>query len=208
MSRTLVFNVYGDLERCPLRKAKRQKILNIQQAMNQMFTWTHGKLDLELYPYRHLTHDHGGAGEFGRGSADVHDDDWNAALTVRFLRWLSSQLPEWSFMGLSDEGDYIPVHYVGIDNYALIVDIAGVERDREYLRDFAPQRLTALEQQVLATSHGEWFKRVPATLYRDRPEVAEVGRSVTAEQFEQFTLEDVADRITFPWQIGKRKSMN
>ncbi len=200
MGRTLYYDIYGDLERGPITAARRRKILDALAAMNSTFTWEHGKPKLELFPHCQITLEHGGAGKLGEGQAMVEEDDWNAALTIRFLRWVASLLPEYGFIGLHDEGGYVLAYYVNFDREAIWLNTIRTDRYLEYLREFAPLRISDFEQRLDAAERGDWFKQVPAALYRYCPELAEVEYSMSLEQFKALTLEDAADHIVFPWQ--------
>lgn len=202
MTRTLFFDLYGDLERCPLPRAKRRQIQDMTDTMNRRFTWANGKIALELHPKKQLTYAHGGAGTFGEGKIRADSDDWSVALGIRCLRWLSRQLPEWSFVGVDDDGTYIPVRHLSIVNGELELNNLAASMEVDRMLDFATGDVGPYECACEMAQRGLLFADVLASGYVDRPEIAKVMREVPREQFEQFTLEDVAERIVFPWQTN------
>jgi hypothetical protein len=74
-----------------------------------------------------MTYAHGGAGKFGEGKICAGSDDWSVVLGIRYLRWLSRQLPEWSFVSVDDDGDYVLAKHILLVDGKLDFDILATE---------------------------------------------------------------------------------
>jgi hypothetical protein len=142
----------------------------------------------------------------GKGFTKVYNDDWNAALVVRFMSWVSTQLPPKSFVRLYDEGDYIIPKHVLFRHGQIFLDEAEVDRHRMRLRDHSSQYLESFEANVAAGSVGNWFRPVRATEYQTRPEIAILRFKKKSKEFDELTLEDAADYVKFPWALDQAKA--
>jgi len=201
MGRTLHYDVFGSLELGPVKSTARELIDEVQNDMNQEFTWPWENLALELFDggcqitYAEAT-PKPWAARLGGGFTKVYDDDWNAVLVVRFLRWVSTQLPERAFIRLYDEGDYIVPEEIILKGGELY---PGQKRANETLERYEERRAMALRKQ--------WFRDVSALdYYLSHREMVRVTSLVTPEEFATFTLEDAANYLVFPWQTELRKA--
>ena len=131
------------------------------------------------------------------GFTKVARDDWNAVLITRFMTWISRRLPEATVM-LYDEGDYLIADYHALRNGVAALDEDGLERQRQHLVEHHLDEYLARQRDAI-----EQFKRgvihqpVPAQEYADRPEIKALG--LTADVLGKMTLDEVADRVAFPW---------
>ncbi len=210
MGRTIHYHIFGDLEEGPVPEPTRNRILEVQRQMNRMFTWTCESLGLELFEHSELTYStdppRPWAPRHGWGFTKVGDDEWNAALVVRFLSWVSTQLPAKSFVRLNDEGDYVIPEYVLFRHGQISLDEAGIDRQRQYLRKNAEEYLESFEANVAAGRAGQWFRPVSALEYQDRPEIAKLRFQMDSKRYHELTLEGAADEMKFPWSQAQAEA--
>jgi hypothetical protein len=210
MGRTLHYDLFGELLEAPIPEKTRKRILDVQREMNQSLTWTAEKLSLELIGNFQITYGvdppRPWAPRIGWGFTKVGSDDWSAALVVRFLMWVSTQLSPMAYVRLMDEGDYIVPKYLLIRHGQLALDEAGIDRQRRALMASEHEYLDTFERRVEAGRKGNWFKPVSILEYQDRPEFARIRLTTKSERLHEMTLEDAADRLVFPWQTEGLKS--
>ncbi len=138
------------------------------------------------------------------GFTKVAGDDWNAVLITRFMTWISRRLPEAKVL-LHDEGDYLIADYHALANGVAALDEDGLEHQRLYLAEHCLDEYLARQRDAV-----EQFKRgvihqpVPAQDYADRPEIKALG--LPADVLGKMTLDEVANRITFPWRTEGLKA--
>ncbi len=204
MGRTIHYEIFGDLEEGPVPEETRKRIIDVQRAMNRSFTWTAEQLALELDEHCALTYSQEvprpWAPRIGWGFTKVGDDEWNAALVVRFLNWVATQVPSKAFVRLYDEGDYVIPGRILFRHGQIALDETEISRHREYLSKHAREWLPEFERNVAEGRVERWLRPVSALDYLDRPEIAKVRAGMKAEAFHELILEDVADRIAFPWK--------
>ncbi len=210
MGRTLHYTIFGDLEEGPVPEATRQRIIEAQRDMNDSLSWTVEGLALELDEHCALTYPQEvprpWAARLGWGFTKVGGDEWNAALVVRFLAWVSTQLPSKAFVRLYDEGDYVIPEHVLIHHGQFSLDEASIVRRRQYLSKNVSEYLPEFDEKITEGRNGHWFRNVSALDYLTRREIAKVRTGMRSEAFHELTLEDVADRIAFPWARESAKA--
>jgi hypothetical protein len=209
MGRTLHYQVFGDLKGAQIPMETRDRIDLAQHMLNHHFSWTCENVQLELLNHPEATHlallPPSTVPRIGWGFTKVAADEWNAALVVRFMRWVSTQLPEGTFIRLQDEGDYITVSSVIFTDGALAVDKASNDDERASLRTSGlAGHIARLNDDEASAARDEWFARVSASTYHNRHEIRALG--IPDTELTKMTLEDVADRVTFPWQTEWLKS--
>ncbi len=210
MGRTLCYDIFGDLQEGPVPEPTRKRIVDVQRQMNQTFTWTSENLKLELFENSEITYvadpPRPWAPRHGWGITKVYEDDWNAALIVRFLSWVSIQLPPKSFVRLEDEGDYVIPKHVLFRHGQIYLDEAGIERHRQYIRNHVNDYLETFDADVAAGRQGHWFRPISALDYQDRPEISKIRFKVKYRKFHELTLEDAADYLDYPWATEVKKA--
>ena len=91
MGRTIHYEVFGDLEEGPVPEETQRRIIDVQREMNASLSWTCESLALGLDEHCALTYPQEAprpwAARLGWGFTKVGNDDWNAALVVRFMSW-------------------------------------------------------------------------------------------------------------------------
>jgi len=205
--RSLKFDVFGDLSHGPVPPEIRREIANVQQRMNHDFTWTNETPTLELFEHCQITYaapmPRPYAARLGTGIAAVHYDQWNALLVVRFLRWVSTKLPPGSYIRLQDDGSYVILQSVRLVRGEFRLgadDIARLSRH--------PHDPRALERRISRATRGRWVHAVAAAIYYEgRPEIAAIAHAMEPMAFKMLSLEDVADRIVFPWQSDEHNAV-
>lgn len=109
MGRTLNTRI---LRSQPLPRETWKTIQTVANAINKRFTWTCGNLsplNLDDEEPRHFAFQSDTPSDHPVQACDftkVAGDEWNALLVVRFMRWLSTLLPD-SIVKVHDEGGYI-----------------------------------------------------------------------------------------------------
>jgi len=203
MGRTIHYEIFGDLEEGPVPEDSRTRIIETQHAINSELTWTCESLALEVDTVCALTYEseppRPWAPRMGWGFTKVGSDDWNAALVVRFLLWVSTQLPTKAFVRLHDEGDYVIPKYVIFRHGMIHLDNASVARKRTYLRTKAPEYLEKFDASIVDGCAGRWFRSVSILDYQDRPEIQKIRSRVGSTRFHEMTIDDAVDQIVFPW---------
>ncbi|MBL8680126.1 MAG: hypothetical protein JNK05_13205 [Myxococcales bacterium] len=184
-------------------------IERIQRVMNESFSWTAERLSLEQTDkdeeYEYDLFDESFRERYGSipvawGFTKVADDEWNAALVLRFLAWVSRELPEARLI-IHDEGDYVLVGYLELRAGRWQIDMKGVAKQRKYLTESGPRDLLpVLDKAIVHARMGVLFASIPAIDYLDRPEIRALGLS--AKDLVRLNLEQVANCIRFPWDEG------
>ena len=205
MGRTLCYEVFSDR---PLPYEKRKEILLAEDMLNHHFTWTCEELSLEIFlepiapgqrdEFVYFSDSKDPRSRIATGFTKVRDDEWNACVVASFCRWLSQRLPE-ATVALRDEGDYILAGFVVFRDGRLELDRPRITRQRKYLQDndlheFIAQFDEAVEQ---ADAKGIFFNSFSARDYADRREIRAL--ELTEKQLAKATLQDVAERLTWPW---------
>jgi hypothetical protein len=210
MGRCLTYQVFGNPKEGPIPHMVRRRIQLAADMLTYHFTWTSESLYIHFGEYPAITY----AAEppnpwqamLGEGGTKVGDDEWNALLITRYMRWVSTQIPTRT-VRLSDEGDYIVASYAIFRDGDISLDSGCIKRQCQYLQDSGQSELVPkVEEAVLKACRGEFFRTVPAADYVDCKEIADLG--LTPDDLAKLTLEDVADRMTFPWQTDWLISQN
>jgi hypothetical protein len=206
MGRTIHYDVFGDLEDGPVPEQTRQRIMDVQRIMNHDFTWTCENLSLELFEHCQITYGVDPpipwAARLGWGFTKVAADEWNAALVVRFIRWVSTQLPDRAFIRLHDEGNYVIPGFVIVNRGDFDLDTVSIDRHRAYLRAHAREYLPRMDECEAEARRGHWLRPVPVLEYYDRHR-RDLHRAMTVlsgDEFFDVTLEEAARETIFPWQ--------
>lgn len=188
----------------------RRRIQLAADMLTHHFTWTSESLIVDFTEYPAVTYSTEPPDPWqallGEGCTKVGRDEWNALLITRFLRWVSTQIPTRTVRVL-DEGDYIIGSFAVFRKGTGSLDSALIKRQCQRLRDNGRAELVAkIEEDVSRACRGEFFRAVPAIEYADRKEIVDLG--LTSDDLARLTLDDVADRLTFPWQTDWLTCLN
>ena len=203
MGRTLCYEVIHDK---PLPYETRREIRLAQLMLNHHFKWTCEELTLEFFEQpetpaksdKYFCDTKNPSPRIATGFTKVRDDEWNAALIVAFMRWVSTRLPE-AAVSLHDEGDYLLAGYVLMRNGRLAVDENRVARQREYLKSQKLNKhLARYDWWVERARQGEFFNEYSALEYASRKEIETLG--LTREDLQGATLDEVVNRLVLPWK--------
>ncbi|MDQ7814205.1 MAG: hypothetical protein RDU25_00140 [Patescibacteria group bacterium] len=202
MGRTLCYEVIHDK---PLPYETRREIRLAELMLNHHFKWTCEELSLEYFEQpetpatsdKYFSDTRNPSPRIATGFTKVRDDEWNAALIVGFMRWVSTRLPEAS-VSLYDEGDYLLPGYVLIRNGRFEVDETRVARQREYLKSQKlGEYLARYDRWVERARNGEFFNEYAAWEYASREEIEALG--LTREEMLKAPLDEVVNRLVLPW---------
>lgn len=194
----LIYAVTGTKE-IPSKVWKR--IDEVLRQYNQRFSWVHENLNLVLqrpdWKVRlnlplarfaaptgmavsssgHLPYDSGVLipNAQASGQTKVRDNLWNAHLAVRFLTWVSEQLPEHR-VELYDEGGFIYAGSVVIENGKVGLNRPYLERQRARILEAYgdPSVVLGLAQAELAGMNGSFFADTCAFDYRGVLEIRDL----------------------------------
>jgi hypothetical protein len=202
MGRCLTYEVFGDLEEGPIPHTVRRRIQLAADMLTHHFTWTSESLRIDFGEYPAVTYSAVPPDPWqallGDGFTKVGSDEWNALLITRYMRWVSTQIPTRT-VRLIDEGDYILGGFAVFRNGNISLDSGCIKRQCLRLQDKGRSELVPkVEEAVSKACHGEFFSVIPAAGYADRKEIADLG--LATEDLAKLTLEDVADKLKFPWQ--------
>ena len=201
MGRCLTYEIFGNLEEGPISHKIRRRIQLAADMLTYHFTWTSESLMINFGEYPAITYSavppEPWQALLGDGVTKVGTDDWDALLITRYLRWVSTQIPTRT-VRVIDEGDYILAGFLVFRDGDISVDSGMVKRQYElYKKNDRSDLIPNLEEAVLRACHGEFFRAVPAKDY----EYAEIEHlRLAPEDLAKLTLDDVADKMTFPWQ--------
>lgn len=177
-------------------------IEEVQRQYNQRFTWVHEgpnlvlqrpelkfRLNLPLSKFAspqqgvvisssgHLPYDSGVLipNALASGQTKVRDNLWNAHLVVRFLRWVSEQLPEHR-VEIYDEGGFVFAGSVVVENGKTSLNRPYLERQRARLLEAYgdPSVVLGLAQAELAGMNGTFFADTVAYDYRGALELRDL----------------------------------
>jgi len=205
MGRTLTYEIFLNQ---PLPRDTRREILLAQDMLNQHFTWTCEELSLEIFDeprapeqdddFVYFADPKDTRPRIATGFTKVAGDEWSACVVTRFCRWLSHRLPD-ATVALRDEGDYILPEFIVFRRGDVELNEERIKRQRKYLVEMGLlDCLTLLDEAVRsAREKAIFFNSVSAWEYVDRGEIRALG--LTDQQFTKATLEDVAQRLTWPW---------
>ena len=202
MGRCLTYEVFGNLEEGPIPHKVRRRIQLATDMLTYSFTWTSESLMIDFSEYPAITcaavPPEPWQALLGDGVTKVGDDEWNALLITRYLRWVSTQIPTRTIRVI-DEGDYIIASFAVFRDGDISVDSGMVKRQCElYRNNGCSDLIPKLEEAVLKACHGEFFRAVPATDYADYVETQRLR--LAPDELARLTLDDIADKLTFPWQ--------
>ena len=202
MGRCLTYEIFGNLEEGPIPHKIRRRIQLAADMLTYSFTWTSESLMIDYGEYPAITYatvpPEPWQSLLGHGVTKVGTDEWNALLITRFLRWVSTQIPTRT-VRLIDEGDYILASFVVSRDGDISVDSGMVKRQYErYVNNGRSDLVPKLEEAALQACHGEFFRAVPAADYAGLVEIERLGLAL--EDLAKLTLDDVADKLTYPWQ--------
>lgn len=202
MGRCLTYQVFGNLEEGPIPYMVRQRIQLAADMLTYHFTWTSESLVIDFTEYPAVTYSAEPPDPWqallGEGFTKVGGDEWNAVLIARYLRWVSTQIPTRT-VRVIDEGEYVNASFAVFRNEAISLDAPLIKRQCQRLRDNGRSDLVPkIEEDVRKACRGESFRAIPAIDYADRKEIADLG--LTSDELATLSLDDVADRLTFPWQ--------
>lgn len=210
MGRCLKYQVFGNLEEGPIPYIVRRRIQLAADMLTHHFTWTSESLITDFGEYPAVTYSAEPPDPWqallGEGFTKVGNDEWNALLITRYMRWVSTQIPTRTIR-VSDEGDYIIASFAVFRDGEMSLDSGCIKRQCQYLQDSGQSELVPkIEEAILKACHGEFLSAIPAADYADRKEIADLG--LTTEDLAKLNLEDVADKMTFPWQTDWLISQN
>lgn len=182
-------------------------IASVVRAMNKRFTWTCEPLGFSV-PEPSMPRAGRESEPFdcfplrAEGFTKVASDEWNACLTIRFVTWLSRMLPD-ATVTLLDEGRYIPAHHVMLESGKMTIDrirLANVLGRIEGRDDRGAIGIFWIN--IAAALNGHFFGSIRAADYADRQEIQ--GLEIPKRDLGHMSLEEVADRIVFPWDAQPR----
>lgn len=109
------------------------------------------------------------------GQTKTRDNLWNAHLVVRFLRWVSEQLPELR-VEIYDEGGFILAGSAVIERGKIHLNKSYLERMRSRLLEAYgdPMVTVGLAHAELEGMNGKFFADTVAYEYREVPEIREI----------------------------------
>jgi len=173
----------------------------VQRQYNQRYTWVHENLNLALQrpdlkfrfnlPFSkfaapagavvsssgHLPYDSGVhiPNAQASGQTKVRDNLWNAHLVIRFLCWVSEQLPEHR-VEVYDEGGFILAGSVIIEKGKVILNHGYLERQRTRLLEAYgdPSVVVGMAHAELAGMNGSFFADAIAYDYREMLEIRDL----------------------------------
>lgn len=202
MDRTLYYDIAAP-EGLALPDTTRTRIEQAVSQANERFTWSRGKLGMHLFSQQALRQ--GPSPVFpefrwGTGYTRVDGDEWNAAIVVRFLRWVSTVLPDGMFIRLHDQGRYIAPGFVilcrgqfELDQKTLAWQLVLASEDR-------PVPVHELVERRRAGLHEEWVHpKKAARFVATCPELKFLHEELKAGEISKLTVDDAADRVSFPW---------
>jgi hypothetical protein len=182
-----------------------RKVESAAAAMNDCFTWTCENLGLQLLDdeeRERMAYEPDSPSEPPVQADDftkVASDEWNALLVVRFMRWVSTLLPD-AVVTVRDEGDYVLAGNVIFEAGNVRLNEVRVARQREYLAETKQSWLIKpLDVAVsLAEQYGIYFAQIYAAEYADRKEIAAL--EIPKQDLAKLSINEVADLIRFPWE--------
>lgn len=199
MGRTLHYKVQADQ---PIPWEAWREIRAVQAVMNIRFTWRWEELALSP-----IESDERAKYGFGSlhptvqawGFTKVCEDEWNAVLVTRFIRWVSRRLPR-SLVNLVDEGKYVLLGDVTFTAGESCMRLDSIPKRRSFLKQRElTQDLARFDNAIVQAGRGVYFAKVPARDYADRDEIKKLA--LPQDQLDRMTLDEVADRIPFPWDV-------
>lgn len=202
MGRCLTFEVFGNLDEGPVPNSVRRRIQIAADMLTHHFTWTSQSLvidftDRPVISYATIPPDPWQA-LLGDGVCEVDDDEWNALLLIRYMRWVSTQVPTRT-VRVIDEGGFIIADFAVFRDGEVSLDSPLVaSQTQRYRENDRWELLCKFEKGVQRACNGEFFNAYRAIDYADRKEIAGLG--LTPNELAKLTLDDVADKLTFPWQ--------
>ncbi|MBL8679813.1 MAG: hypothetical protein JNK05_11640 [Myxococcales bacterium] len=174
--------------------------------MNTNRHWTFGCLNLELYDDTFFFDDYSDPlvpelrdyQPVAVGCTRIDDDDWNAVFIFRFAWWVSTFVPDSLVRVIDDGGRYAEVGVCAVDG-AWHLDKKALKAVEQFVIDTGRwcqdyHRFQRVRAQALK---GYFFADISSERYAERPEIEALGLS--GEELEWLTIDDVADRIRFPW---------
>jgi hypothetical protein len=177
-----------------------KQIEEAQSQYNRRFTWVYENLSLTLQrpemKFRlnlplskfnapsgvvvssgHLPYDSGILipNAIASGQTKVRDNLWNAHLVVRFMRWVSEQLPDYR-VELYDEGGFILAGSVVIEKGKISLNRPYLERQRMRILEAYgdPNAVLGLAQAELVGMNGNFFADTIAYDYRETLEIKDL----------------------------------
>lgn len=200
MGRTLHYQL---LAYQPLPPEIWRVIESVQSAMNERFSWTGETLKLEP-----VGEEERQRGDFAPdlssdapvqayGFTRVYDDEWNAVLVIRFVKWLSALLPQ-TTIRVHDEGDYVLCGHLIFEAGEERPDCVRIARQCDYLKsqglsDSLKRLGSAVQNAVLL---GLYYAKFPASDYADRKELVALTQP---DNLAGLSLGDAAELMQFPW---------
>lgn len=204
MGRTLHYSLFASsFGADQLRLAERRDIELAERMLQNRFSWSCEDLSLTLSDHMEITYADSlvrtlGAPRLGSGMTKVADDEWNALLIVRFVRWVSLRLPTVT-VRIHDEGDFIHGGYLIYQAGRPSLDRMNIERWRVYLQKHdLDEYVGRLDEAERLAEKGVFFAEVPAADYAEVKEIGALG--IPKDELARMTLHDVAARFTFPWE--------
>lgn len=178
-----------------------RKIRSIAQKMRERFSWVNESPMPDPYEEEGPTDEPEGSKPPMRALAvtRVDGDYWNALLVIRYMRWVSELLPD-AIISIDDDDGYILAGRLVLRGGRMGLDGAQMDRRKDFLRSInAGGKLKELElSEHLAHQYGVYFGLAQAVQFADRKEIQALQLPET--EMAHLSIEEVADRIEFPWQ--------
>lgn len=193
------------LRTAPIERETWRKIDAAAIAMNDRFTWTCESFRPSLVDKEDRRRDWLKPDALSEPPVQAYDmtkvanDDWNALLIVRFMRWVSTLVPD-AVVKICDEGRYILTgDLLFLDGWARL-DQVGILRTRVRLYETGRLDILTGFQQAVRTAEAvsQYFRPIRAIDYADRKEIADLGHS--KRELATLSIDAVANDIRFPWQ--------
>lgn len=135
---------------------------------------------------------------FGRGGFDIGDNEWHALVVARYLAWVTQYAPG-LLVKAHDDGRYFLADDLLFHNGIAMLDPDRTRAELGGGRGNVTQAARSSALTGVAFHSRPLFATVPAAPYAHEPAIRALGLSGT--QLSQMTLDVVAARVVFPWDM-------
>lgn len=205
MDKRLTYALFGPDED-PIPYPARRRFQLAADMLSNHFTWTSESLVIEFESYRPSTYaallPDPWQALLGDGDIRVDDAGWNALLVTRYLQWVSTEILNCT-VRVVEEDDHVMSRFAVI--YKGDISVYLTHRLRKCSIAMGKRRMDFMEA-VARACNDDFFRAIPAVDYADRTEIAALG--LEPEALAKLTLDDIADKLTFPWQTEWLTSPN
>jgi len=176
VSRRLLARVLARIGPRELTGAEGYRIGSTARLMGERFTWgcePLGGFEFDVEYYGRFREDRGTTRAIGM--TKVADDEWSAYLVVRFALWASAVLPDHT-LKVEDEGRYITAGKILVKRGVPEPDLDGL-LEAQVRIVHAGYPTDGIDAAIAAGKRGELLATLPASEYRDVPELAALDAS-------------------------------